>query len=101
MGARGFPAETQCFECVLSREWCFLAGFGEWTVRWTSRVLWMAVVSQSSENSSRQENRELPRREQHTRKEQACKSMIAHQRCTSAVELILSNVNRQMALEFR
>ena len=27
----------------------------EWTVRWTSRVLWMAVVSQSSENSSRQE----------------------------------------------
>ena len=32
----------------------------------TSRVLWMAVVSQSSENSSRQENRELPCREKHT-----------------------------------
>ena len=40
--------------------------FAEWTVRWTSRVLWMAVVSQSSENSSRQENRELKCREQHT-----------------------------------
>ena len=39
--------------------------FAEWTVRWTSRVLWMAVVSESSENSSRQENRELPCREQH------------------------------------
>ena len=40
--------------------------FAEWTVRWTSRVLWVAVVSQSSENSSRQENRELPCWEQHT-----------------------------------
>ena len=40
--------------------------FAEWTVRWTSRVLWMAVESQSSENSSRQENRELPCRVQHT-----------------------------------
>ena len=40
--------------------------FVEWTVRWTSRVLWMASVTQSSENSSRQENRELPCREQHT-----------------------------------
>ena len=29
-------------------------------------MLWMAVVSQASENSSRQENRELPCREQHT-----------------------------------
>ena len=28
-----------------------------------------------------------------TRKEQACISMIAHQRCTIAVELILCNVN--------
>ena len=40
--------------------------FAEWTGRWTSRVLWMAVVSQSSENSSRQEKRELPCREQCT-----------------------------------
>ena len=40
--------------------------FAEWTVRWISRVLWMAVVSQSSENSSRQVNRELPCRELHT-----------------------------------
>ena len=49
-----FP-ETLCIEqgVVIS------CRFAEWTVRWTSRVLWMAVVSQSSENSSRQENREL------------------------------------------
>ena len=40
--------------------------FAEWTVRWTSRVLWMVVVSQSSEKSSWQENREVPCREQHT-----------------------------------
>ena len=40
--------------------------FAEWMLRWTPRVVWMAVVSQSSENSSRQENRELPCREQHT-----------------------------------
>ena len=40
--------------------------FAEWKVRWTSRVLWMAVVSQSSENLIQQEKRELSRREQHT-----------------------------------
>ena len=47
-----FP-ETLCIEqgVVVS------CRFAAWTVRWTSpRVLWMAVVSQSSENSSRQEN---------------------------------------------
>ena len=59
---RGEFPETLCIEqgVVLS------CRFAEWRVRWTSRVLWMAVVSQSSENSSRQENRELPCREQHT-----------------------------------
>ena len=59
---RGEFPETLCIEqgVVLS------CRFAEWTVRWTSRVLWMAVGSQSSENSSRQENRELPCRKQHT-----------------------------------
>ena len=47
-----FP-ETLSFEqgVMLS---CKLA---EWMVRWTPGVLWMVVVSQSSENSSWQENR--------------------------------------------
>ena len=31
-------------------------------------MLWMAVVGQSCENSSRQENSELPCREQHSQK---------------------------------
>ena len=59
---RGEFPETPCIEqgVVLS------CRFAKWTVQWTSRVRWMAVVSQSSENSSRQENRELPCREQHT-----------------------------------
>ena len=48
---RGEFPETLCIEqgVVLS---CNFAGS---KVRWTSRVLWIAVVSQSSENSSRQE----------------------------------------------
>ena len=43
---RELCAETLCIEqgVVLSGR------FAEWKVRWTSRVLWMAVVSQSSEN---------------------------------------------------
>ena len=59
---RGEFPETLCIEqgVVLS------CRFAEWTVRWTSCVLSMAVVSQKSENSSRQENRELPSWEQHT-----------------------------------
>ena len=53
---RGEFPETLCIEqgVVLSRR------FAEWKVRWTSRVLWMAVVSQSSENSSRQEKPRAP-----------------------------------------
>ena len=58
---RGESPETLCEPGVV-----LSCRFAEWTVRWTSRVLWMAVVSQSSENSSRQENRELPCRQQHT-----------------------------------
>ena len=54
--------ETLCIELVV----VLSCRFAEWTVRWTFRVLWMAVESQSSENSSRQENRELPCRVQHT-----------------------------------
>ena len=46
MGARGFPADLNS--------------------HLTSLVLWMAVVSQSRENSNRQESREPPCREQHT-----------------------------------
>ena len=48
---RGEFPETLCIEqgVVLS---CRSA---EWKVRWASRVLWMAVVSQSSENSSWQQ----------------------------------------------
>ena len=44
---RGEFPETLCIEqgVVLS---CW---FAEWKVRWTSRVLWMAVVSQSSVKS--------------------------------------------------
>ena len=62
---RGEFPETLCIEQGV--EWCFLACLpSHRKVQWTSRVLWMAVVSQSSENSSRQEKRELPCREQHT-----------------------------------
>ena len=45
---RGQFPETLCIEqgVVLS------CRFAEWKVRWTSRVLWMAVVSQSSVKSS-------------------------------------------------
>ena len=60
---RGECPETLCIEQGAGVLSC---RFAEWTVRWTSRVLRMAVVSQSNENSSRQENRELPCREQHT-----------------------------------
>ena len=52
---RGEFLETLCIEQGV----VLFCRFGEWTVRSTSRVLWMVVVSQSSENSSRQENREL------------------------------------------
>ena len=40
-----FP-ETLCIE----QEVVLSCRFAEWKVRWTSRVLWMAVISQSSEN---------------------------------------------------
>ena len=48
---RGELPETLCTEqgVMLS---CRLA---KWKVRWTSRALWMAVVSLSNDNSSRQE----------------------------------------------
>ena len=66
--ARGEFPETLCIEqgVVLSSR------LAKWKVRWTSRVLWMAVVSHSSENSSRQEKRELPYREQHTQFAKYC-----------------------------
>ena len=40
--------------------------FAESKVLWTSGVFWMTVVSQSNENCSWQEKRELPRRKRHT-----------------------------------
>ena len=79
---RGEFAENLCIEqgVVLSRR------FAESKVRWTYHVLWMAVVSQSNENSSRQEKRELPRREQHTIPQVSPKS---HQPLPGASEGIL------------
>ena len=66
------PTQAQLMRGEFPETLCIVQGavlycrFAEWMVRCTSRVLWMAVVGQSSENSSRQENRDLPCREQHT-----------------------------------